>query len=160
MQCVRGGWMRRALAVFMIHILVFISYPVARGSYQASFEVDFGGWRQWRDIGFDAVTLQPNWAFADKPAGLTAQQKFALVNNATECLGMGVEMELPSGRVGDVRKGAGNWSTSFDAYAAASRQYRWDKKAMRTWYNGNSFNAMKRENPNYFAELFALVSGK
>ena len=78
------------------------------------------------------VTLQPNWAFANVPPGLTAEEKFTLVANATECLGMGVEMELPSGRIGAVRKGAGSWTTSFDAYAAASRKYHWDAKAMRT----------------------------
>lgn len=68
------------------------------------------------------VTLQPNWAFANVPSGLNAEQKFALVANATKCLGMGVEMELP---VAFRNPFAGNWTKSFDAYAAASHKYSW-----------------------------------
>ena len=126
-------------------------------SYRASFEVDFGGWRQWRDIGFDFVTLQPNWAFANVPAGLDAKHKFALVANASECLGLGVEMELPM----VVRNPmAGNWTESFDAYAGASRRYNWSERAMRTWYYGNSFNQMRSESPVYYAKLYQLVTGQ
>ena len=115
----------------------------------------YSGWRQWRDIGFDAVTLQPNWAFADVPTGLDAGAKFALVANLTQCYGMGVEMELPMAPPRNPH--AGNWTQSFSAYAAASRRYEWSARAMRTWYYGNDFNQMRRERPDYFAQLHQLV---
>ena len=126
-------------------------------SYRASFKVDFGGWREWRDIGFDFVTLQPNWAFANVPPGLNAQQKFALVANQTQCLGLGVEMELPMAVRNPL---AGTWTQSFDAYAAASRRYNWGTRAMRTWYYGNSFNQMRQASPEYHAKLYELVTGR
>ena len=121
-----------------------------------------GGWRQWRDIGFDFVTLQPNWAFANVPPGLNAEQKFALVANASECLGLGVEMELPM-QIAPASMSnplAGNWTDSFDAYAAASRHYNWSGRAMRTWYYGNSFNQMRFEAPAYYMKLYTLVTGR
>ena len=124
-------------------------------SYRASFKVDYGGWRNWSSIGFDWVTLQPNWAFANIPTGLTSEQKFALVANATKCLGMGVEMELPM----TVRNPfAGNWTESFDAYEAASHKYSWGREAMRTWYYGNAYNLMRLENPAYYKKLHTMVT--
>jgi hypothetical protein len=125
-------------------------------SYRASFKVDFGGWLQWRDIGFDFVTLQPNWAFANVPPGLNSSEKFALVANASECLRLGVEMELPMAVRNPL---AGSWADSFDAYAAASRHYNWSALAMRTWYYGNSFNRMRLESPAYYKKLYELVTG-
>eukprot|EP01043_Picozoa_sp_COSAG02_P040930 COSAG02_NODE_3351_length_6887_cov_19.626547_5_plen_253_part_00 len=125
-------------------------------SYRASFKVDFGGWLHWRDIGFDFVTLQPNWAFANVPTGLNAKQNFALVANASECLGLGVEMEMPMAVRNPL---AGNWTDSFDVYAAASRHYHWSALSMRTWYCGNSFNLMRLESPAYYKKLYQLVTG-
>ena len=36
-------------------------------------------------------------------------------------------------------------------------RYEWSARAMRTWYYGNDFNRMRRERPDYFAQLHQLV---
>jgi len=92
------------------------------------------GVQNWRDIGFDVVTMQPNYAFRD--CGLDQFEK-----TAETCykLGMGVEMELPlykrNPRVSD-------WKESFNAYMAAGVKYRFMRGAMLTYYYGNAFVTM------------------
>jgi hypothetical protein len=56
------------------------------------------GVERWRDLGFDFVIMQPNYAFMNVPQGAVAADEDRLAQNAflAETLGMGVEMELDS----------------------------------------------------------------
>lgn len=113
------------------------------------------GWSDWRTLGFDVATMQPNWAFHNHTLGEKAL--FAHVANDTACAGMGVEMEMPlavrNPQIPDL-----SWRSSFRSYAAASRQYGWEK-TLRTYYYGNAFVEMAVEAPEYFQQLKAVVRG-
>ena len=73
---------------------------------------------QWRELGFDFATLQPNYAFYD-----VTTQRFANTSAAMSALGLGVEMELPM-VVRNELIGA-NSTTSFYAYLDAAVQLGW-----------------------------------
>ena len=71
------------------------------------------GWSDWRSLGFDVATMQPNWAFHSHPGLNNSAELFAKVANDTSCAGMGVEMELPlSVRNPQIPKLS--WRSSFD----------------------------------------------
>ena len=50
-----------------------------------------------------------------------------------------------------------SWRSSFDSYAAASKQYGWGQKTLRTYYYGNAFVEMAETAPDYFEKLKAVV---
>lgn len=54
------------------------------------------GVERWRELGFDFVIMQPNYAFMSVPQGAVAADEDRLAQNAflADALGMGVEMEL------------------------------------------------------------------
>ena len=56
------------------------------------------GYDVWRDLGFDFVVMQPNFAFIKAPGGAVVPDEGRLTDNAESCraLGLGVEMELDS----------------------------------------------------------------
>ena len=87
---------------------------------------------QWRELGFDFATLQPNYAFYD-----VTTQRFANTSAAMSALGLGVEMELPM-VVRNELIGA-NSTTSFYAYLDAAVQLGWAVPsgapggALKTW---------------------------
>jgi hypothetical protein len=111
------------------------------------------GWSDWRSLGFDVATMQPNWAFHNHT--LSEKALFAHVANDTSCAGMGVEMEMPTSvrnpQIPDL-----SWRSSFDSYAAASAQYEWGR-TLRTYYYGNAFVEMAVQAPDYFEKLKAVV---
>ncbi|NPV48599.1 MAG: DUF4855 domain-containing protein [Armatimonadetes bacterium] len=55
-----------------------------------------GGFDRWRDLGFDFVVMQPNYAFMKNPAGAVVPDEGRLTHNAnlSRDHGLGVEMEL------------------------------------------------------------------
>lgn len=55
-----------------------------------------GGFDRWRDLGFDFVIMQPNYAFMKNPTGLVVPDEGRLTHNAnlSRDYGLGVEMEL------------------------------------------------------------------
>ena len=55
------------------------------------------GYDRWRELGFDFVVMQPNYAFAGIPAGAVVPDEDRLTqnSNSARALGLGVEMELP-----------------------------------------------------------------
>lgn len=54
------------------------------------------GYDRWRELGFDFVVMQPNYAFAKVPRGAVVPDEGRLTRNANlaRSLGLGVEMEL------------------------------------------------------------------
>ena len=112
------------------------------------------GWSDWKTLGFDVATMQPNWAFHNHTLG--EKDLFAHVANDTSCTGMGVEMEMPLA-VRNPQIPNHSWRSSFDSYAAASEEYEWGQKTLRTYYYGNAFVEMAAEAPDYFKKLQAVV---
>lgn len=112
------------------------------------------GYPQWRSLGFDVVTLQPNYAFHNS----SAAERFADVANLTTSLGMGVEMELPQYTRNPQVK---DWQTSFVQYLNASVAYGFDTMAMRTYYLGNAFVTMATNASTtcFYDRLFWSVKG-
>ncbi len=53
------------------------------------------GWDQWRELGFDAAVLQPNYAFFSKHHGGVRRDRLALAAQLAAAHGMGIEVELP-----------------------------------------------------------------
>lgn len=55
-----------------------------------------GGFDNWRNLGFDFVVMQPNYAFMKNPAGAVVPDEGRLTHNAnlSRDYGLGVEMEL------------------------------------------------------------------
>ncbi|HIE15247.1 TPA: DUF4855 domain-containing protein [Candidatus Bathyarchaeota archaeon] len=111
------------------------------------------GVENWREIGFDVVTMQPNYAFRD--CGLDQFEK-----TAETCyrLGMGVEMELPlykrNPRISD-------WKESFEAYMSAGVKYRFMRGSMLTYYYGNAFVTMATTSDlrEYYEKIYWFVKG-
>ena len=107
----------------------------------------------WREIGFDVVTMQPNYAFYD--CGLDRFEKAA---ETCYRYGMGVEMELPlykrNPRISD-------WKESFEAYMAAGVKYGFMNQAMLTYYYGNAFVTMATtsELREYYEKIYWFVKG-
>lgn len=96
---------------------------------------------QWKSFGFDAATLQPNFAFYN-----STLQRFAEVNETISNASLGVEMELSLA----VRNPwiQDNATTSFYDYVAAAREYHWATNAFKTYYNGNDFIVMAKTTNN------------
>ena len=100
--------------------------------------------------------MQPNWAFHAHSCCPNATALFARVANDTMCRGMGIEMEMPLA-VRNPQIANASWRASFDAYAAASATYNWGG-TVRTYYYGNDFVTMAREDPLYFEQLYRVVT--
>ena len=80
------------------------------------------------ELGFDFVTLQPNFAFHN-----STRQRFANVSEIMDAQRWGVEMELPlTVRNGDIP--GLNSTTSFYAYMDAAAQLGWVTGALKTFY--------------------------
>jgi len=108
----------------------------------------------WREIGFDVVTMQPNYAFYD--CGL---DRFERTAEICYQYGMGVEMELPL--YGTHNPRISDWKESFETYMAAGVKYGFMTKAVLTYYYGNAFVTMAttpglRE---YYEEIYWFVKG-
>ena len=84
-------------SLFLTWIPYFQTDPVQR-KYLAS----------WRELGFDFVTLQPNFAFHNS----SADERFAVVKELALNLSLGVELELPDYVRNPTVK---NWQASFNA---------------------------------------------
>jgi len=90
-----------------------------------------------REIGFDRVMLQPNFAFYS--SGL---ERFSSVDSRIRSLGIGVEMELPMySRNPELT----DWRESFLLYMRASAVYHWEGLPYISYYYGNDFVRMSRD---------------
>jgi hypothetical protein len=106
--------------------------------------VEEGQAAQWRALGFDFATLQPNYAFYD-----VTTQRFANTSAAMAALGLGVEMEVPmTVRNTLIDK---NSTQSFYAYLDAAVELGWSvpggngtSGALKTWYSGNDIALYSR----------------
>lgn len=108
---------------------------------------------QWEDLGFDYVTLQPNYAFNN----VTAADRFGVVRELAVKNRLGVEIEIPNG----VRNAlTGGWQGNFKAYV--SEVERWHDSVMRTYYYGNVFVDVFAANSTtfeYYTKLYRFVKG-
>ena len=114
--------------------------------------------RNWRALGFDFVTLQPNFAFHNS----SADERFASVKALATNLTLGVELELPDYVRNPTVK---DWRESFDAYLAHVNA--WAKQGsgrlMRSYYYGNAFVtsfATNATNFEYYERLYRFVKGE
>ena len=111
----------------------------------------------WRRLGFDWVTIQPNYAFQNVS---NAAERFGKVNELMNQYNCGIEMELPL----EVQNPAINRSVaaSFDAYMKFSSAYGWGKNALKTFYYGNEFIQMALSRTgtperNYYERIYRLL---
>lgn len=105
----------------------------------------------WRDLGFDFVMLQPNFAFYD-----VTVQRFSEVNEIIKRLNLTVEMELPDYVRNPSLK---DWRQSFVIYLNASLFYGWRNLSPISYYYGNAFYKMYREDRVYYDLLYKHVKG-
>jgi len=111
------------------------------------------GVTNWKEIGFDAVTMQPNYAFYD-----SGVERFEQTANMCVQYRMGVEMELPlykrNPRIAD-------WKESFKAYMDAAVKYRFMWAAMLTYYYGNAFVTMATtpDIREFYEKIYWFVKG-
>lgn len=114
-----------------------------------------GGHTAWRAHGFDAVALQPNYAFHNSSA---ATRFAAVAEQATE-LCMGVEMELPMYTRNPQVK---NWQTSFTTYLDMATAWGFGSShAYRAYYMGNAFVEMAANASltGFYDRLYWFVKG-
>jgi len=105
----------------------------------------------WRDLGFDCVMLQPNFAFYD-----VTVQRFSEVDKIMRRLNLTVEMELPDYVRNPNLK---DWKQSFIIYLNASLFHGWSNLSPISYYYGNAFYKMYRDEKAYYDLLYKYVKG-
>lgn len=109
------------------------------------------GYENWKDLGFDYVMLQPNFAFYD----LTVQ-RFKEVDERIRKYNLTVEMELPDYiRNPNLR----DWKQSFVIYLNASLFYKWNKLSPTSYFYGNAFYRFYSNERPYYDLLYKYVKG-
>jgi len=112
------------------------------------------GYDDWKQLGFDKVMLQPNFAFYD--CGL---ERFEEVDRRRKLYNFSVEMELPSykqnPRVED-------WKESFLLYLWASIKYDWGDLPYVSYYYKNDFIKMASDaaTKKFYDFVYLHVRGK
>jgi hypothetical protein len=106
---------------------------------------------KWRDLGFDYVMLQPNFAFYD-----VTVQRFSEVDEIIRRLNLTVEMELPDYIRNPNLK---DWRQSFIIYLNASLFHGWSSLSPISYYYGNAFYKMYRDEKAYYNLLYKHVKG-
>jgi hypothetical protein len=107
--------------------------------------------KTWRTLGFDFVTLQPNFAFHNS----SADERFATVKALATNYTLGVELELPDYVRNPTVK---DWRASFDAYIEHINEWSGSGRIMRSYYYGNAFVASFATNTTNFAYYERLYS--
>eukprot|EP01105_Mastigella_eilhardi_P023776 TRINITY_DN6048_c0_g1_i1.p1 TRINITY_DN6048_c0_g1~~TRINITY_DN6048_c0_g1_i1.p1 ORF type:complete len:233 (-),score=39.50 TRINITY_DN6048_c0_g1_i1:98-796(-) len=104
------------------------------------------------DLGFDAVTYQPNYAFNNA----TIDRFYDVVTDACK-LHIGIEMELPL----DCTNPNVNWQQNFNNYLTAASVYRFQTDSLLSFYYGNDFVSMGTTPTtySYYQQLYWLVRG-
>ena len=110
---------------------------------------------RWRQLGFDWVTLQPNFAFNN----VSASQRFPAIKALASNFTLGVEMELPF----HIRNPQANgWEGNFDTYLERVRN--WEKESgthvMKSYYYGNVYVHYYAHNASlfkYYKNLFNFI---
>ncbi|MGB9806660.1 MAG: DUF4855 domain-containing protein, partial [Thermoproteota archaeon] len=109
------------------------------------------GYENWKELGFDYVMLQPNFAFYD----LTVQ-RFKEVDERIRKYNLTVEMELPDYiRNPNLR----DWKQSFVIYLNASLFYKWNKLSPTSYYYANAFYQIYSNERLYYDLLYKYVKG-
>lgn len=110
------------------------------------------GINRWKELGFDYVMLQPNFAFSNVDI-----DRFSIVEEIMNNLNVSVEMELPT----FVYNPKVNWKESFALYTYYSSIYNWQKLPVISYFNGNQFSQIlyKKYKP-YYDLIYMHVKGK
>ncbi|MBO3801103.1 MAG: DUF4855 domain-containing protein [Thermoproteota archaeon] len=110
------------------------------------------GINRWKELGFDYVMLQPNFAFSNVDV-----ERFSIVEKIMNNLSVSVEMELPT----FVYNPKVNWQESFVLYMYYSSIYNWQKLPVISYFNGNQFSQLlyKKYKP-YYDLIYIHVKGK
>jgi hypothetical protein len=107
---------------------------------------------KWRELGFDFVSLQPNYAFHN-----TTEKRFDDVRALASQHQLGVELELANYvRNPNVK----DWQTSFSSYL--DHVSSWKGAIMRAYYNGNVFVndfAANSSHFSFYTKLYEFVKG-
>ena len=112
------------------------------------------GYDNWKQLGFDKVMLQPNFAFYE-----SGMERFEEVNRRIKLYNFSVEMELPSyKRNPEVM----NWTESLLLYLWASMKYDWGKLSYMSYYYGNDFASMggNATTKKFYDLIYLHVRGK
>ena len=109
------------------------------------------GYENWKELGFDYVMLQPNFAFYD----LTTQ-RFKEVDERIKRYNLTVEMELP---MYTNNPNLRDWKQSFVIYLNASLFYDWGKLTPKSYYYGNAFYQIYSSERPYYNLLYKYVKG-
>lgn len=109
------------------------------------------GYENWKELGFDYVMLQPNFAFYD----LTLQ-RFKEVNDRIKKYNLTIEMELP---MYTNNPNLRDWKQSFVFYLNASLFYGWNKLTPQSYYYVNAFYEMYNNEKPYYDLLYKYVKG-
>eukprot|EP00942_MAST-04A_sp_MAST-4A-sp1_P011844 g11844.t1 len=112
---------------------------------------------EWKELGFDFATLQPNYAFGN----VTAKKRFPAIRSLCDQYELGIELELPYHIRNDE---AGGWMGNFHTYLQEISN--WEKESniniMKTYYYGNIFveeYSGNKTNFPYYQSLYRFVKG-
>lgn len=109
-----------------------------------------GEYAQLHSLGFDYVTLQPNYAF-DSSDDLTL---FTKTNDAiTAGYVNGVELELSIW----VTCCGGNWLTNLQTYLQQANQYQWYAKQPTVYYHGSDISVMGRSSNSTYRAAYDMI---
>jgi len=99
------------------------------------------GYDRLHVLGFDYVTMQPNYAW-DAKSNATS---FAIVNKSiADGYSDGVEFELPyKGGYGPMCCG-GDWRVNLKTYFDQAQSYNWKSTVLQTYYEGSGISLMGR----------------
>ncbi|MEM3808982.1 MAG: DUF4855 domain-containing protein [Thermoproteota archaeon] len=109
------------------------------------------GYENWKELGFDYVMLQPNFAFYD----LTVQ-RFNEVTERIRKYNLTVEMELP---MYTNNPNLRDWKQSFVIYLNASLFYKWNNLMPTSYYYANAFYQIYNSERAYYDLLYKYVKG-
>ncbi len=109
-----------------------------------------GEYNQLHSLGFDYVTLQPNYAF-HSPDDLSL---FTATNNAiTAGYVNGAELELSFW----VKCCTGNWLTNLQTYFQQANQYQWYAKQPTVYYHGSDISTMARSSNSTYRAAYNAI---
>jgi uncharacterized protein YutD len=106
---------------------------------------------RWRDLGFDYAMLQPNFI-----TGTMSLERFRKADEKMRKYNLSVEIELPTYTDNDYLE---DWRQSFIIYLNASIFYGWRKLSPISYYYGNAFYEMYKEDRRYYDLLYRFVKG-
>ena len=109
------------------------------------------GYDQWKELGFDYVMLQPNFAFYD-----VTLQRFSEVDEKIRKYNLSVEMELATYIRNPNLK---DWKQSFIVYLYHSLHYKWYKLKPVSYYYANAFYQIYKNERKYYNLLYKHVKG-